>query len=37
VTGYLKAGDQVQVDMKGRDGRSMLGAIELSVADADES
>ncbi|HMN22002.1 MAG TPA: fumarylacetoacetate hydrolase family protein [Ottowia sp.] len=30
-TGYLKFGDTVRVEMKGRDGRSLFGAIEQKV------
>lgn len=32
VTGYLRPGDTVRLEMKGRDGQSIFGAIEQSVA-----
>ncbi len=33
-TGYMKFGDQVRIEMKGRDGQSVFGAIEQKVVQA---
>ncbi len=33
-TGYMKFGDQIRIEMKGRDGQSVFGAIEQKVVQA---
>jgi fumarylacetoacetate (FAA) hydrolase len=33
-TGFMKFGDQVRIEMKGRDGQSVFGAIEQKVVQA---
>jgi fumarylacetoacetate (FAA) hydrolase len=37
ATGYLQAGDTVRIEMKGRDGLSLCGAIDQTVAVLSES
>jgi fumarylacetoacetate (FAA) hydrolase len=32
VTGYMKFGDTIHIDMKGRDGQSVFGAIDQAIA-----
>lgn len=36
-TGFLQTGDQVRIDMKGPDGRSLCGAIEQAVGPAKQT
>ena len=35
VTGFLQSGDAIRIEMKGKDGQSLCGAIDQTVALAD--
>lgn len=32
ATGYMKYGDRIRIEMKGRDGQSVCGAIDQTIA-----